>query len=56
MDWELAVLILFLATTVLGFIWRRTSSKLWLWIWLAAMQVEIWARKMRDRTSGRRDV
>jgi hypothetical protein len=56
MDLDLAVLILFLTTTVVGFIWRRTGKTPWHLAWLGLQWVEIQVRKMRDKKGGKRSV
>ena len=56
MDPDYLVLALFLAGTVLGFMWRRTGRAPWKWAWLAAMWIEVEFRKWRDRKGGGRNI
>lgn len=56
MDWDVAVLVLFLVATVVGFAWRRTRSRLLYYAWLGIVWVEVQARKVRDRRGGDRSI
>jgi hypothetical protein len=55
-DWDIAVLCLFLIATVAGFLWRRTRNRLLYWAWLGIVQIEVWARKQRDKKEGPRSL
>jgi hypothetical protein len=54
MDADLLVLCLFLATTIVGFTWRRTRLQLLYGLWLVAIWIEQQARKWRDGKGGTR--
>jgi hypothetical protein len=56
MDWDIAVLALFILSTIVGFTWRRTRIGLLYWAWLGMMWCEVEIRKIRDRKGGPRGV
>jgi hypothetical protein len=53
-DWDYAVLLL--TATVVGFAWRRTRNQILYYAWLGIVQIEIFARKERDRKGGPKNL
>lgn len=56
MDWDVAVLVITLLSTVAAFVWRRTRLQLFYWAWLALIWIETQTRKHRDRRKGPRSI
>jgi hypothetical protein len=56
LDRDVAVLVVFILTTIVGFVWRRTRIVLLYWLWLGMIWVEVQVRKWRDRKGGPRSL
>jgi hypothetical protein len=50
------VLCLFIATTIIGFAWRRSRLQILYGLWLVAIWVEQQARRWRDGKGGGKSV